>query len=223
MTLVVVKLTKRPRQSHWMLLIVDYGMGNVSAIRNMLSRIGVADVVISGDPAQCATADKIILPGVGAFDAAVRNVEERGLRGPLVEAARQRRVPMLGICLGMQLLAEGSEEGGLPGLGLIAGVVKRFDSAAFASRQRVPHMGWNDVTVVRPHRLFEGRGDELRFYFVHSYHFVCRDRGDVIGETDYGYRFDSAIAHDNVAGVQFHPEKSHQFGKRLLANFAKAT
>jgi glutamine amidotransferase len=217
---VVVKLTKQPRQLHLMLLIVDYGMGNVSAIRNMLLRIGVADVVISSDPTRCATASKIILPGVGAFDAAVRNLDERGLRGPLVEAARQR-VPILGICLGMQLLAEGSEEGVLPGLGLIPGLVKRFDPAAFSSRQRIPHMGWNDVKVARAHKLFEGKGEELRFYFVHSYHFVCNSRADVIGETDYGYPFDSAVARANVAGVQFHPEKSHQFGKRLLANFAK--
>ncbi len=203
-----------------MLLIVDYGMGNVSAIRNMLVRIGVADVQISGDPAHCTRADKIVLPGVGAFDAAVRSIEERGLRRPLLEAARQRRVPMLGICLGMQLLAESSEEGQLPGLGLIPAAVKRFDPTAFASRQRIPHMGWNDVRVARPHSLFEGAGEELRFYFVHSFHVVCRDRADVIGTTDYGYRFDAAIARENVAGVQFHPEKSHQFGKRLLANFA---
>jgi len=205
-----------------MLLIVDYGMGNVSAIRNMLSRIGVTDVLISADPRDCEKADKIILPGVGAFDTAVRNLEERGLRMPLVAAARQRRVPMLGICLGMQLLTEGSEEGRLAGLALIPSVVKRFDTAAMGTRLRIPHMGWNDVRLARAHSLFAGVTDELRFYFVHSYHVVCRDRADVIGETLYGYPFDAAIAHDNVAGVQFHPEKSHQFGKRLLSNFATA-
>lgn len=204
-----------------MLLIVDYGMGNVSSIRNMLSRIGVPDVLISADPADCGRADRIILPGVGAFDAAVRNLEQRALRAPLQRAARQRRVPILGICLGMQLLAEGSEEGSLPGLGLLPAFVKRFDAATLGARLRIPHMGWNEVKVVRPHLLFDNATDEQRFYFVHSYHVVCRDRADVVGVTEYGFEFDAAIARGNVAGVQFHPEKSHQFGKRLLANFAR--
>lgn len=205
-----------------MLLIVDYGMGNVSAIKNMLSRIGISDVLISADPRDCERADKIILPGVGAFDAAVRNLEERSLREPLVRAARQRRVPMLGICLGMQLLTESSEEGKLRGLGLIPAVVKRFDAALSGMRLPIPHMGWNEVNVVRRHSLFEDATSELRFYFVHSFHVVCRDRADVIGVTQHGYTFDAAIARDNVVGVQFHPEKSHQFGKHLLANFANA-
>lgn len=205
-----------------MLLIVDYGMGNVSSIRNMLSRIGVPDVLISADPRDCDRADRIILPGVGAFDAAMRNLEERCLREPLQRAARQRRVPMLGICLGMQLLAESSEEGSLPGLALVPAVVKRFDASILGARLRVPHMGWNDVKVVRPHFLFESATDEQRFYFVHSYHVVCRDRMDVVGVTSYGCDFDAVIARGNISGVQFHPEKSHQFGKRLLANFARA-
>jgi glutamine amidotransferase len=196
-------------------------MGNVNAIRNMLLRIGCTEVVISGDPQLCTTADKIILPGVGAFDAAMRNLEERELRGPLLEAAQQRRIPLLGICLGMQLLAEKSEEGELTGLGLIPGAVNRFDSTKFRERVRVPHMGWNRVKMVRQHKLFQGTTEDPRYYFVHSYHFLCSNSDDVIGETDYGYPFHAAIAHGNVAGVQFHPEKSHQFGKRLLANFAK--
>ncbi len=205
-----------------MLLIVDYGMGNVSAIRNMLSRIGVSDVIISANPRDCETADKIILPGVGAFDAAVKNLEDRGLRSPLLAAARERRVPMLGICLGMQLLAESSEEGSLRGLGLIPSIVKKFDPGQMASRLRVPHMGWNEVRPLRRHYLFDGDSEEHRYYFVHSYHVLCRDRGDAVGETLYGYPFDAVVARENVAGVQFHPEKSHQFGKRLLSNFAKS-
>jgi imidazole glycerol-phosphate synthase subunit HisH len=202
------------------LLIVDYGMGNVNAIRNMLLRIGISDVRISAEARDCYNADKIILPGVGAFDAAVRNLEERALRQPLVEVARDRRVPMLGICLGMQLLAERSEEGALPGLALIPGTVQRFDATMLGTRMRVPHMGWNAVDVVRPHPLLMGFTDERRFYFVHSFHFVCNSSSDVVGTTDYGYSFASVVARDNVAGVQFHPEKSHQFGMTLLANFA---
>ncbi len=204
-----------------MLLIVDYGMGNVNSIRNMLSRIGIGDVVISADAARVEAADRIILPGVGAFDAAVRNIEERGLRKPLVDVAG-RGIPLLGICLGMQLLAERSDEGSLSGLGLVPGVVKRFDASAFKTPARIPHMGWNSVSVTRPHSLFAGHGAELRFYFVHSFHFVCHDGADVIGESDHGYRFASAVSRSNIAGVQFHPEKSHQFGKNLLANFAKS-
>jgi imidazole glycerol-phosphate synthase subunit HisH len=205
-----------------MILIVDYDMGNVSAIRNMLSRIGVTDVVISADPQYCLTADKIILPGVGAFDAAVGNLEDRALRAPLVDAATRRRVPVLGICLGMQLLGEGSEEGTKPGLALIPGTARRFDASLLGRRMRIPHMGWNDVKATRPHPLLAGFADERRFYFVHSFHFVCRDAADSIGETDYGRPFTSVIAHGNITGVQFHPEKSHQFGMTLLSNFAKA-
>ena len=205
-----------------MLLIVDYDMGNVSAIRNMLARIGVNDVVISADPADCRTASKIILPGVGAFDAAMSNLDQRGLRQPLLDAALGRRVPMLGICLGMQLLAEGSEEGELPGLALIPGAVKRFDTQGMATRLRIPHMGWNDVRAGREHALLAGFADERRFYFVHSYHFVCRSPDHAVGMTDYGYPFASVVARDNVAGVQFHPEKSHRFGMRLLSNFARS-
>jgi glutamine amidotransferase len=203
-----------------MLQIVDYGMGNVSAIQNMLLRCGVSDVVISGDPEMVARAGKIILPGVGAFDAAVNNIEDRGLRAPLVEAA-SRGVPILGICLGMQLLAESSEEGRQEGLGLIPGRVRRFNFEGIEARPRVPHMGWNTVSVAQSNPLLYGGDGVFRFYFVHSYHFVCDDFQNVIGETFYGYRFASAVSRENVAGVQFHPEKSHKYGKDLLSRFAK--
>jgi glutamine amidotransferase len=201
------------------LLVVDYGMGNVSSIRNMLSRCGATDVVVSGDPLLLQAAQRIILPGVGAYDAAMRNIETRGLRVPLITAAK-KGTPLLGICLGMQLLAEGSAEGTLPGLGLIKGFVRRFEPSRFDAPAKIPHMGWNYVDVTQSHRLFAGDSETPRFYFVHSYHFVCRDKEDVIGETNHGYRFTSAIARANVVGVQFHPEKSHSFGKRLLDNFA---
>lgn len=203
-----------------MIVIVDYGMGNVGAIRNMLSRSGVRDVAISGDPATCARADKIILPGVGAFDAAMHSLEERGLRAPLLEAATVRRVPFLGICLGMQLLADNSEEGSLAGLGLIPGQVRRFAPLVGNTPRRVPHMGWNEVKAVRGHRLLADAGEEARFYFVHSYYFDCGEPSDMIGQTEYGEPFASAVARGHVAGVQFHPEKSHRYGMRLLTNFA---
>jgi imidazole glycerol-phosphate synthase subunit HisH len=206
-----------------MLLIVDYGMGNVGAIRNMLVRLGVPNVVISGDPADCHKADKIILPGVGAFDVAVRNLEQQGLRDALVDAAGRRRIPVLGICLGMQLLGSGSEEGVLPGLSLIPGKVKRFDATLLGQRLRVPHMGWNDVAIARPHALLEGFDGGLRFYFVHSFHFVCDSADDSVGTTLYGYPITTVVARQNVAGVQFHPEKSHKFGMKLLSNFAVAS
>ena len=203
-----------------MILIVDYDMGNVGAIRNMLMRVGARDVVLSADPTDCTRADKIILPGVGAFDVAMRNLNERGFVPALAAAVRQRGVPLLGICLGMQLLAAGSEEGELPGLGLVPGHVKRFDPEVGGRRIRIPHMGWNAVESTRRHSLFVTDADELRFYFVHSYHFVCDTPEYVIGQTEYGSRFTSAVACGNVAGVQFHPEKSHRFGMRLLSNFA---
>ena len=205
-----------------MLLIVDYGMGNVGAIRNMLARIGVPEVKISGDPADCEKANKIILPGVGAFDVAVRNLERQGLRDALVDAAGRRRTPILGICLGMQLLASSSDEGVLPGLSLIPGRVKRLDATVLGQRLRVPHMGWNDVTITRPHPLLSGFVDGLRFYFVHSYHFVCDEEANSIGVTNYGSPITTVVGRENVAGVQFHPEKSHRYGKKLLANFTLA-
>lgn len=199
-----------------MITIVDYGMGNLGSILNMFKRIGVP-AEIAADAATIAKAGKLLLPGVGAFDSAMSRIAERGLREVLDAKALQERVPVLGICLGMQLLTRGSEEGVQPGLGWLAATTRRFPAN---SPLKVPHMGWNLARPQRPHALIEGLGDDTRFYFVHSYHVQADDPTDVLLRTEYGLPFDAAVARGNIHGAQFHPEKSHKFGMRLLANFA---
>lgn len=199
-----------------MITIVDYGMGNLGSIQNMLKRIGVA-TTITAAPCVIADATKIILPGVGAFDTAMTRINDSGLREVLERKAMADRIPFLGICLGMQLLTRGSEEGVLPGLGWIPAVTQRFPNQ---SGLKVPHMGWNLVQPSTPSKLTYGFEGETRFYFVHSY-FVSVDQPEnSILKTTYGIEFDSAIQNGNIYGVQFHPEKSHRFGMRLLKNFA---
>ncbi len=198
--------------------IIDYGMGNLRSIANMLDHIG-APAVITGDVDRIASAERLILPGVGAFGAGMRSIEERGLREILDQRVLKDRVPVLGICLGMQLMGRSSAEGGAKGLGWLDAESRRF---AFDERPdlKIPHMGWNLVDVAKPSSLFEDGALEPRFYFVHSYHFVCAEESDVLCTTHHGYDFTSAVERDNIQGVQFHPEKSHRFGMRLLAGFA---
>lgn len=198
--------------------IVNFGVGNLGAIPNMLKRLG-ASATITSDPAEIEQADKLILPGVGAFDAAITNLRSFGLVEVLRRQALERRVPVLGLCLGMQLLADRSEEGHLPGLGWIGGEVVRFRLDDADRSLHVPQMGWNIVRVVRPVPLMADLGDRARFYFAHSYHFVCRDPLDVVGMTAYGYDYPSVVQRDNVMGAQFHPEKSHRFGMKIFENF----
>lgn len=198
-----------------MIAIIDYGMGNVGSIRNMLRRLG-APAVITRSAAEIRSAEKIILPGVGAFDRGMSNIREMGLLPILEEAAFDRHVPVLGICLGMQLLFEKSEEGCLPGLGWIPGQVVRFRSTG--ADLKVPHMGWNSVSVQSVGSLFDGLEDVARFYFVHSYHVECVDEF-VLAETRHGYDFVSSVGKGNILGTQFHPEKSHRYGLQLLKNF----
>jgi glutamine amidotransferase len=202
-----------------MIAIVDYGVGNLGAIANMLKRVGASGVIAS-DPAVIAKADKLILPGVGAFDAAMQRIHERHLEPVLADKALRDRVPVLGICLGMQLLTESSEEGHLPGLGWIPGKTLAF-RGRIDGAVKVPHMGWNLVAPETPSALTEGLHTvaEPRFYFVHSYFVHCEDRRNSILRTTYGVPFDAAIQQDNIYGVQFHPEKSHRFGMKLLENF----
>lgn len=199
-----------------MIAIVDYGMGNLGSIRNMFKRIGVA-AEITGDIDVLSRASKILLPGVGAFDSAMQRIRDSGLRAVLDHKVLSERVPTLGICLGMQLLTRGSEEGQLPGLGWVAASAHRFPSLPGL---KVPHMGWNLVTPTTPSALTAGLPDESRFYFVHSYHVQVDDPHDSVLRANYGLGFDAALAHGNIYGAQFHPEKSHRFGMRLLANFA---
>lgn len=201
-----------------MIVIVDYGMGNLASIANMLQRVGSRGV-ISGDPALISGAEKLILPGVGSFDAAMRNLSERGLLPVLSEKVCLRKTPVLGICLGMQLLTSRSEEGELPGLGWISAETRRFDFPQ--GGLKIPHMGWNSVREEKDSPLLSGTGGEQRFYFVHSYHVVCHDRRDVLATASYGGDFVAAVSRDNIYGVQFHPEKSHRFGMGLMKNFAE--
>jgi glutamine amidotransferase len=202
-----------------MIAIVDYGTGNLCSILNMLKKVG-AKGVISSDAVELRNADKLILPGVGAFDNAMGNLEKLGLIPILNELVVKGRKPILGICLGMQLLTHTSEEGKLPGLGWIdADTVRfRFDDR---NRLKIPHMGWNTIEQVKKSPLLDDADAEPRFYFVHSYHVVCRKEEDVLTKTTYGYDFISSVVKNNIAGVQFHPEKSHKFGMKLLSNFAE--
>lgn len=203
-----------------MIVIVDYGAGNVASIRNMLRKAG-HDALISSRPEDVLTAAKLILPGVGHYDHGMRELRARGLADALDARVRQEHVPILGICLGVQLFARGSEEGALPGLGWIAADVKRFDIARMSEKLRVPHMGWSDVEIATSHPLFSDLPATPRYYFVHSYHLVCDNESDVAVRASHGYPFAAGIARENLCGVQFHPEKSHAYGLKLLDNFAR--
>jgi len=202
--------------------IVDYGMGNLGSIANMLRYLGKPCQIIA-EPSKLIKAEKLILPGVGAFDTAMRHINHSGVREVLDELALKKQIPVLGICLGMQLLTKGSEEGQLPGLGWIDATTCAF-KGRITAEYKVPHMGWNIVRTKRVREpLFEGLydKDEVRFYFVHSYFVHAEHRGNSLLTADYGLQFDAAIHRDNIYGVQFHPEKSHQFGMTLLKNFAE--
>lgn len=203
-----------------MICVVDYGIGNLGSILNMLKRIG-APAMVSSDASAIQDADRLILPGVGAFDTGMRNLAERGLIPVLEQRVLGEGIPVLGLCLGAQLLTERSREGSLPGLGWIPGETVNFDLDPADSRLKIPHMGWSGVRAARPHPLFTGLDDEARFYFVHSYHLSCRNEEHVLGFAHHGYDFPAAIGFGNVMGVQFHPEKSHRYGMRLLKNFAE--
>jgi len=202
-----------------MITIVDIGTGNLGSILNMLRRIK-ASAKVTSSIADIESADKLILPGVGAFDNAMKNLDRLGLIDVLNKRVQEHRAPILGICLGLQLFARRSEEGILPGLGWLNAEVVRFRSDG-QSDVRIPHMGWNTTTLEKDDPLFADMKDETRFYFVHSYHLVCREPTDVLTTTQYGHEFVSSVARDNVRGVQFHPEKSHRFGMKLLENFAR--
>ena len=200
--------------------VVDYGIGNLASVMNMLKKVD-ADARLELAPEAIAAAEKLVLPGVGAFDAAMAEIESRGLREALNEAAMRRRVPVLGICLGMHLLTRESEEGEARGFGWIPASTVRFDVDRASERLRVPHMGWNTVVSRTDAPLLPDNLGELRFYFANSYHVTCDDQSDVIGVTTYGYEFPSVIGRDNIVGAQFHPEKSHKFGMAVLRNFVE--
>lgn len=204
-----------------MIGILDYGLGNILAFVNMYKGLQHPARVVRAVE-DLAGVTKLILPGVGAFDHAMRLFCQSGLRAPVEDLIFKQRVPVLGICVGMQMLADSSEEGELPGLGWINGRVVRVASSGPGGQVRLPHMGWNDIVVGHPSALFRGLESEARFYFLHSYCFATQREEDVLASVDYGTRFTCAVGHGQVMGVQFHPEKSHRFGAKLLQNFAES-
>ena len=203
-----------------MIGIINYGSGNIQAIANIYNRNNTPFKIIN-EPGQIKKVDNLILPGVGAYDAAMRVLNSSGLRDALDEAVLVQRKPILGICVGMQIVGEGSDEGECAGLGWIKGRVRKFDSAKLVVKPFIPHMGWNNVIPALDHRLFESVDENVGFYFVHSYYFEPNSDKNILGSTYYGDNFASAIFSENIMGVQFHPEKSHSNGIQLLSNFAK--
>jgi glutamine amidotransferase len=202
-----------------MIAIIDYGLGNVLAFANVYKRLNIP-VIVAKTTDDLSAATKLILPGVGAFDHAMQRLVQSGLQRTIEELVLQRELPVLGVCVGMQMLARSSEEGRLPGLGWIDGFVRKFDVSSLPHKTHLPHMGWNDVQPKAVGGLFAGLEQRSRFYFLHSYYFECNNLQDVLALSDYGSKFTCAVNHRNIYGVQFHPEKSHSWGIQLLKNFA---
>lgn len=203
-----------------MIAIIDYGVGNIRAFANVYKKLDVP-VSIAKTESDLDGAEKLILPGVGAFDHAMMKFNESGMRSR-AEQMVKNGTPVIGICVGMQMLAHSSDEGKLPGLGWVDAIVKKFDVTKIPSTTRLPHMGWNTVKPVMPvNPLFDGFDEESSFYFLHSYYFSCNNQADIIATADYGGPYACAINHKNIYGVQCHPEKSHHDGVKLLQNFSK--
>ena len=200
-----------------MITIVGYGAGNTGSVLNMISKAG-GNAVISSEANELRNSKKILLPGVGSFDNAMLRLNNLGLTQPIIDCVKAG-IPVLGICLGMQLLSNQSEEGELSGLGIIPGRVRRFNINHKNSLMKVPHMGWNQAKPTKHNPLANGLDTEARFYFVHSYYFECEDPSHEIFKTQYGHEFTSGVQLGNVFGVQFHPEKSHRYGLQLIKNF----
>jgi len=202
-----------------MIGIVDYKMGNLASVQNAFNKLG-EETIVESNPQKLKEYDKLILPGVGAFGDAMEHLREYNMIDAIKEFAQSKK-PILGICLGMQLLFESSKEFGThEGLGLIKGHIKAFDESKFSEPLKVPHMGWNRM-FTKEHPLFDGLDENHYLYFVHTFHITGADEKDIIGETEYGYKFTSAVAHDNIMGIQPHPEKSHENGLKILENFIK--
>lgn len=202
-----------------MITIIDYGIGNIGSVKNMLKKVGHKSI-ISSDINDIESAEKLILPGVGSFDYGMTQLKNYNLIEVLNKKVIIDKTPILGICLGMQLFSNSSEEGLKPGLGWINSKTQKFN---FSNQDNlpIPHMGWNTVTIKKDSKLLIDLPFDSRFYFVHSYHIECEDENDILCRSDYGYEFTCAIEKDNIVGVQFHPEKSHKFGMQLLKNFAE--
>jgi glutamine amidotransferase len=203
-----------------MITIINYGSGNIKAIGNIYEHLKIP-FKVANHPTEVVGAEKIILPGVGAFDETISMLDDLGFRTVLDNEVLNNKVPVLGICVGMQILAEKSEEGSLPGLGWIDGEVKKIDKTLLTSKPKIPHLGWNTVKPQNTDLLFRNVDEEKGFYFLHSFYFECMSQADVMSTTYYGKMFASSVNHKNIFGVQFHPEKSHHNGVNFLKNFAE--
>ena len=203
-----------------MIVIINYGIGNLLSVKNMLKKAGTKDVIITDDPGEVQLAEKIILPGVGHFDYGMKKLKQSPCFNMLHKKALEEKIPVLGICLGAQLLTNGSEEGEEKGLGWIDAYTLKFQVEKFENKLPIPHMGWAGIEYAS-HPLFLDMHDQPRFYFVHSFYLKPKNAQNLLCVSNYGHEFASGIMQDNIMGVQFHPEKSHKFGLRLLENFAK--
>lgn len=203
-----------------MIAIIDYGVGNIRAFTNIYKQLNIP-IKIAKEAADLTGVTKLILPGVGAFDYAMEQLNSSGMRDELDDLVLNKKVPVVGICVGMQMLAGSSDEGKLPGLNWLDASVKKFDEKLFRTATHLPHMGWNDIVAIKENKLLNGLETEAKFYFLHSYYFHCNNDLDTIAIADYGLNFSCAVNRENIYGVQFHPEKSHQYGIQLLKNFAE--
>ena len=203
-----------------MIGIIDYGSGNVQAIATIYKKLNINYLIIS-DSSNLKKADKLVLPGVGAFDATMGQLINSGIKQELNKLVLEEKIPILGICVGLQVMGYGSEEGSLPGLGWIPGKVKKFDESKIKIKPKLPHMGWNVIKDVTTHPLFKGIDSDFGFYFVHSFYFECESKKNILTTSNYGIEFTSSIFADHIFGTQFHPEKSHGNGVQLFKNFAE--
>lgn len=202
-----------------MITIIDYGSGNIHAIANIYKRLNI-EYNITNEPSILRVAEKLILPGVGDFDETMMLLGNLGIKDTLDELVIEKKIPILGVCVGMQILGNSSEEGVLKGFGWIKGSVKKLDISELKAKPHLPHMGWNTINPIRRSAVLSDIECDDGFYFLHSYYFDCEDKSDILATTSYGIEFPSAINHENVFGFQFHPEKSHQNGIKLFKNFA---
>jgi glutamine amidotransferase len=202
-----------------MITLIDYGVGNLFAFQNVYKRLDIPTRIAKTQD-DLVGAKKLILPGVGSFDYAMGQLNASGMRRKLDELVLEKKIPIIGICVGMQIMGNRSDEGKFEGLKWIDSEILKFDESLIQHRTKLPHMGWNDVAPVKNHPLFVGLEKEAIFYFLHSFYFKCNNPKDSIADSDYGLSFTSAVNKDNIYGIQFHPEKSHQYGQKLLYNFA---
>lgn len=204
-----------------MITIIDYGMGNLGSVKNMFKKIG-EDSIISSDKEEIKAATKILLPGVGSFDNAMRNLKDLDLIDLIKEKVLRDKTPIMGICLGMQLLTNASEEGSLEGFGFIDAYASKFNFENINEELPIPHMGWNRTNLEKDSKLYENNDEKnRRFYFVHSYAVQCNNKSDILTTTEYGYKFVSSFEKNHIIGCQFHPEKSHKYGMKLFKNFVE--